>query len=80
MHLRISRVRRGNKTYEYAQLVESFRRPTDGMPAHRVVASLGACSETEIANLRAALEASRQGKRVFLAKDTGTWSPVKPTS
>jgi hypothetical protein len=79
MHLRISRVRRGNKTYEYAQLVESFRRPTDGMPAHRVVASLGACSETEIANLRAALEASRQGKRVFLAKDTGTWSPVKPT-
>ncbi|MBI2894233.1 MAG: hypothetical protein HYY06_11840, partial [Deltaproteobacteria bacterium] len=48
MHVRISTVRRADRTYCYAQLVESYRRP-DGMPAHRVLAHLGTRSEQEIA-------------------------------
>ncbi len=62
MHVRSSRVTRNGKTYEYAQLVESFRRP-DGMPAHRVIASFPAGS-VEVENLRVALEAARSGRRV----------------
>lgn len=67
MHLRISRTKRNGKTYEYAQLVESVRRAEDRMPAHRVVATLGALSERELANLRTALGASREGKHVVVA-------------
>jgi hypothetical protein len=57
MHLRLVRTKSGGKERRYAQLVESFRR-ADGVPAHRVIASLGALSDLEIANLRTALEAS----------------------
>jgi hypothetical protein len=66
MHLHISRVRRGDKAYEYGQLVESYRRD-DGMPTQRVVARLGRLTALEIDNLRAALQASRGGQRVVLA-------------
>src|SRR3990172_2046877 len=66
MHLRVSRVRRNGKRYEYAQLVESYRRD-DGMPAHRVVANLGSLSPDQIDNLKAALAASRRGERVAVA-------------
>jgi hypothetical protein len=62
MHIRPSRVTRNGKTYEYAQLVESYRRP-DGMPAHRVIASFPAGS-LDVDNLRLALEATRNGRRV----------------
>jgi predicted transcriptional regulator len=65
MHLRLVRTKSGGKERRYAQLVESFRRP-DGVPAHRVIASLGTLSDLEIANLRTALEASRQGKTVVV--------------
>lgn len=67
MQLRISRVRRGDKTYEYAQLVQSYRRKKDGMPMHRVVASLGRLTPDEVANLKLALQASRKGRRVVLS-------------
>ena len=60
MHLRLSTVRRGDKVYRYAQLVESYRRD-DGRPTHRILASLGALDDEAIANLRAALEANRSG-------------------
>ena len=36
------------------------------MPAHKVVASLGSLSDQEIANLRLALKASREGKAIVL--------------
>jgi hypothetical protein len=65
MHVRVSTTKRSGRTYRYAQLVESYRRP-DGMPAHRVVAQLGAISEVEVQNLRTALAASREGKAVVL--------------
>jgi hypothetical protein len=65
VHLRLVRTKSGGKERRYAQLVESFRRP-DGVPAHRVIANLGALSDLEIANLRTALEASRQRKSVVV--------------
>lgn len=70
MHVRYSTRHSGGKTYRYVQLVQSYRRP-DGMPAHRVVANLGALSELEVQNLKAALAASRQGRPVVLP-DLGT--------
>src|SRR5688500_4911241 len=64
MYLQVSRVRRNGKTYEYARLVESYRRP-DGMPTQRVIANLGQLSGLELDNFRAALEASRSRQRVL---------------
>ncbi len=66
MHVRVSRVRRNGKRYEYAQLVESYRRD-DGMPAHRVVANLGSLTPDQVENLKTALAASRRGERVAVA-------------
>jgi len=65
MHLKTTRVRNNGKVYQYAQLVESYRRE-DGMPTQRVIANLGPRSELEIANLKRALEASRSGRAVVL--------------
>lgn len=70
MHIRVSTRRRGDRTYSYAQLVESYRRD-DGLPAHRVLASLNNLSEREIDNLRLALGASREGKAVVVASSQG---------
>ncbi len=65
MHLRVSTKKQAGKVYKYAQLVESYRR-SDGVPAHKVVASLGRRSEEEINNLRLALKASREGRALVL--------------
>lgn len=78
MHLRTARIRRQGRTYEYIQLVESFRRPSDGMPAHRVVGNLGKLSPVEVENLRLALSAAREGKRVVLAPSGALTSPPHP--
>lgn len=67
MYLRLSTVRRGSRTYRYAQLVESVRRP-DGVPTNRVLANLGALDDLAIENLRAALGASRAGRAVASAE------------
>jgi hypothetical protein len=65
VHLKITRVTRGNKVYQYAQLVESYRRP-DGVSTQRVLANLGQRDDLEITNLRNALAASRDGKSVVV--------------
>lgn len=67
MHIRTSRVRRNGKTYEYAQLVQSHRRP-DGLPVHRVIENLGPPGSVEVDNLRAALAAAKVGQRVVVAR------------
>ena len=67
MQVRVTRVKRNNKSYSYAQLVESYRRPSDGMPMHRVLVNLGSLSELEVENLRAAIRASREGKAVVIS-------------
>jgi transposase len=65
VHLRLSSVTRHDKTYQYAQLVESFRREHDGMPAHRVVANLGRITDpVQLENLQAAFAANRTGERL----------------
>ncbi len=66
MHLHVVRSGRGEKTYFYGRLVQSYRRESDGAPAHRVVANLGRMTELEVENYRAALEASRKNQRVVL--------------
>jgi hypothetical protein len=66
MHLRVATVRRDGKVYRYGQLVQSYRRE-DGKPAHRLLASLGAMGDVEIANLREALGANRRGSALVLA-------------
>jgi hypothetical protein len=78
MHIRISRVRRNGKTYEYAQLVESYRRESDGLPVHRVIATFGNAADLEVRNLREALAASRKGKRVFVARGPHAVTPKAP--
>lgn len=75
MHVRVVRVSRQGTTREYAQLVESFRRP-DGMPAHRVLASLGDPSSLAVQNLRLALSASLKHRRVVMAGGAGPDRPV----
>lgn len=77
MHLRFSTQHRGSKTYRYVQLVQSYRRE-DGMPAHRVVANLGALGDLEVDNLKAALTASREGQAVVLPKGSSPKSARKP--
>lgn len=67
MHLRVSTRRVGEKTYQYAQLVESFRRPSDGLPAHRVIANLGCADSIIVQNLRQALAAAKQNRVVVLS-------------
>lgn len=82
MHIRVSRHRRNGKSYDYAQLVESYRRPSDGVPAHRVIATLGPPDSVEVQNFRAALEASRAGKRVTVIAQARASAarPPKPTA
>jgi hypothetical protein len=77
MQLRINRTTRNGKTYQYAQLVESYRRESDGMPVHRVVASLGALSPLELQNLRTSLQAAREKKRVVIARKAAPTAPPK---
>lgn len=66
MHLHVVRSGRGEKAYFYGRLVQSYRREPDGAPMHRVLANLGRMTELEVANFRAALEASRKNQRVAL--------------
>lgn len=68
MHLRISTKRQGDNVYKYAQIVESYRRD-DGVPAHKVIASLGRLSDQEITNLRVALQASRKDIALVMPGD-----------
>ena len=72
MQIRLSRTTRNGRTYEYAQLVESYRRESDGVPTHRVIASLGALSPLELDNLRTTLKATRDRKRVVVARAPST--------
>lgn len=61
MHVRVTKKVVKGKTYRSVQIVHSFRRKKDGMPSHRVVATLGNLPELETENLRAAFRAARKG-------------------
>lgn len=66
MWVRISKVKRKGKVYEYAQLVESFRRKKDGAPSTKVLASLGRLDRQTIENLRTAMAAAKNNKAVVI--------------
>lgn len=68
MHVRVNKVRKGEKTYRYVQLVESYRRP-DGMPATRVVASLGDLDEDQTETVRVFATALGRHVRLLLPED-----------
>lgn len=80
MQIRVTKVKQNGKTYEYAQLVDSFRRKSDGMPMHKVIANLGKRSPLEIANLKMAVAASRNDEKVIVSPDivASERNPVKP--
>jgi transposase len=69
MFVRRSIVKRNGKTYQYAQIVESFRRPADGRPAHRVLVTLPDPEGRVAENMRAALHGAREGKNVVVARE-----------
>jgi transposase len=68
VYLQVIQVRSAKKTYQYARLVQSYRR-ADGKPAQKVVASLGHLEASAISTLRTALKATRDGKPVVVADD-----------
>lgn len=68
MHLRVSTVRRNDRVYRYAQLVESFR-DKKGRPTKRVLRHLGALPEPVIEAFKLALKAGREGASLVLASD-----------
>lgn len=69
MYLRVSTNKRNGKTYRYAQLVESYRRPKDDTPTTRVIKHLGALPQDVIAALRLALDAGRRGESLVLVSE-----------
>ena len=77
MHVQVSRVRRNGRTYEYARLVESFRKP-NGIPALRVIANLGSLDAVALENLKTTLRASRAGKRVHAEREIAGAQALKP--
>lgn len=66
MNIRTCKRQYKGKTYRYAQLVENFRRESDGRPTCRVIAHLGPLPDQTVDNLRLALKASRDGRAVVL--------------
>jgi len=66
MNIRVCQRQHKGKTYRYAQLVENYRRESDGRPTCRVIAHLGPLPDQTVANLRLALKASRDGQVVVL--------------
>lgn len=75
MYLRLVNAKSGGTTRRYAQLVQSRRRPEDGVVVKDVVANLGQLDDLEVANIRAALQASRDRDSVVVSVPT---LPTKP--
>lgn len=64
MQFRVVRNTYKGKVRQYGQIVESYRRESDGMPTHRLIASLGILTDEQAANFKAAFAASRLGQQV----------------
>jgi transposase len=76
MHLVVNHVKRGDKTYAYARIVQSYR-DKDGKVAHKVLANLGSLDPLQLENFKTALQASRDGKSVVLAEpDAAKIAPI----
>jgi hypothetical protein len=80
MFVRISSVKRGGTRYEYAQLVESYRR-SDGKPGHRILFNLGRITDRRLVdNLTAAFQAARQQQSVVATDPSASALPRRPTA
>lgn len=69
MFIKTIKIKRGDKQYQYYQLVESYRRE-DGTPSHRLICNLKGLTPLTIKNLKVALQAGKQGQPVVIG--TGT--------
>lgn len=68
MHPRvITQKTKSGKTRKYIQLVESIRRPSDGMPAKKVVAHLGPYNPVLYENLQLAFSQARLNSKVTVS-------------
>jgi hypothetical protein len=80
MFVRISSVKRSGTCYEYAQLVESYRR-SDGKPGHRILFNLGRITDRRLVdNLTAAFQAARQQQSVVATDPAASAVPRRPTA
>ena len=80
MFVRVSSVKRGGTSYEYAQLVESYRR-SDGKPGHRILFNLGRITDRRLVeNLSAAFQAARQHQSVVATDPSASAVPRRPTA
>jgi hypothetical protein len=81
MFLRITRVARKGRTYQYGDVVESYREAAGGLPRHRVLMKLGPLTSEQAASWRTALNALAQGQRLVVAPPASpTAAPVAPES
>lgn len=64
---------------QYGQIVESFRRESDGMPTHRVVGSLGQVTDDQAAVFKAAFHAARCGAGVQVL-EAGVLDALQPVA
>lgn len=70
MHVRTTTVRRGDKTYRYTRIQQSYR-DGQGRPTNRTLASFSELPPVLEANLKAAIDAGRQGRAVVVADEVG---------
>lgn len=68
MFVRVSKIKRKEKVYEYAQLVVSERRPSDGRPVQRTLCNLGPADSVRARNVIEALKAAKEGRRVMVVR------------
>lgn len=64
MHFRTVRTTHKGKVTQYGQIVQSYRRESDGMPATKVLQSLGVVTDLQAENYKLAINASRLGVKV----------------
>jgi hypothetical protein len=67
MQVKANSVRHGDRTYEYARIVQNYSKK-NGSTGHRVIANLGELPAQTVANLRAALRAANEGKAVVVSE------------
>ena len=67
MHLQNLTIRKGQHSYTYSRIVQSYRRK-DGKPAHKVIANLGQIPPQMAQNIKTALQAAREGKSVVVGE------------
>lgn len=77
MHVHTQVVRRRGKEYRYTQLCQAYRNER-GVPTRRVLLSVPELPPVEVANLKKAVEASRNGQVVLLPREiAGTLKPSR---